>query len=178
MMYIDFIVWEWFNENKLNKTQFQFLPLEILTKIWKLKRKYENMPIKIFLKNHLIYKRQGQARKMLYFSGYIQQPYINENKIHIQQDTRIDSMGYKIQEVTFSKYIDRITRSIGDHFDFPIPITSSNNEDEIILSRAMSRRKTIFSFSVVEDDFSKEILFENFTEEIKNKRYNVFYLKK
>ena len=180
MMKIDFFVWEWFHENKLNKTRFEFLPLEILTKIWKLKRKYEILPIKSFLKIHLIYQLRGSGRRSLWKNQKcVHYPYVNENKIHIQKNLKVNVMGIMLKEVCFSKYVERTTRSIGGFGDFCVPVTRPDEEDGIHLSAALRKRVTLFSFSIAEgDDFNKKIAFENFTKESKKKRYNVFHLKK
>ena len=166
--YIDNFVLEWFYENKLNITLFNRLPLEILTKIWKLKRKYELDPIKIKLSIHMNFKQRaghGGSNIFGFRYSFFYYQYLNENNIHIDQELNITRNDKLLKGIVFSKKSKPPNLKLTQGYSVPITPIEEEEEDGCLLSRAMSTKTKIFSYYVVEDNFDIDIQFENYTKE-------------
>jgi hypothetical protein len=139
----DFFVYQWFQDNHLLDTLFQVLPLELLIKIWKLKRKYELNPIKNKLLTHFEFLNRRYGTNV--FWGPTLFPYRNENNIHIVP-TITESRNQILFEMTFWQ----LQENTDPHKLFVFEIASVNR-----------LKRKIFSFSVLEDNQKKRISYEN-----------------
>lgn len=166
-MRIDFFVLQWFHENKLSNTLFNILPLEILTKIWKLKRKEERKEVQSVLYWHVghmakrcrVHYRFHDGRLCTYMVSYK-----TENSIVVLPE--VNTFEYPlIKRLSFYKTEPRFP-SLGMHLDLPVTVEGNVNP--------ITKKRKLFSVSTEFYATAMKIEHENCTES--KKRYDISQL--
>lgn len=102
MNYFDFWLHDFHcNRDAWHQTYFAILPLELLQKIFALKRKEELTSIKTVLHFHMLCRRRGYGRS-IYNHAVLFYPYFSSNKIKIEHEVKVHQHKLSIR-VKFSK---------------------------------------------------------------------------